>query len=110
MTIWDEWADADGELGPIYGYQWRSWPTPDGRHVDQLAGVIDSIKANPDSRRHLVSAWNVGDLGEMALPPCHTLFQFYVRRESSAACPASSTSARPTSSWASRSTSPRTRC
>ena len=78
MTIWDEWADADGELGPIYGYQWRSWPTPDGGHIDQLAGVIDSIKANPDSRRHLVSAWNVADLADMALPPCHTMFQFYV--------------------------------
>ncbi len=78
VTIWDEWADATGELGPIYGYQWRSWPTPDGRHVDQIAAVIASIQATPDSRRHLVSAWNVGDLDQMALPPCHTLFQFYV--------------------------------
>ena len=78
VTIWDEWADADGELGPIYGYQWRSWPTPDGGHVDQLAQVIAALQANPDSRRHLVSAWNVGDLADMALPPCHTLFQFYV--------------------------------
>jgi thymidylate synthase len=78
VTIWDEWADADGELGPVYGYQWRSWPTPDGRHVDQIAEVIRSIKANPDSRRHLVNAWNVGQLDEMALPPCHTMFQFYV--------------------------------
>ncbi|HSU34241.1 MAG TPA: thymidylate synthase, partial [Propionibacteriaceae bacterium] len=78
VTIWDEWADADGELGPIYGYQWRSWPTPDGGHVDQLRGVIEAIQSNPDSRRHLVSAWNVSQLGEMALPPCHTLFQFYV--------------------------------
>ncbi|SEQ02998.1 thymidylate synthase [Microlunatus flavus] len=78
VTIWDEWADADGELGPVYGYQWRSWPTPDGRHVDQVAEVIRSIKASPDSRRHLVNAWNVGQLDEMALPPCHTLFQFYV--------------------------------
>lgn len=78
ITIWDEWADADGELGPIYGHQWRSWPTPDGRHVDQIAGVIDALKANPDSRRHLVSAWNVGELDAMALPPCHALFQFYV--------------------------------
>ena len=78
MTIWDEWADADGELGPIYGYQWRSWPTPDGGHIDQLAGVIKSIKAAPDSRRHIVSAWNVADLADMALPPCHTMFQFYV--------------------------------
>jgi thymidylate synthase len=78
VTIWDEWADADGELGPVYGYQWRSWPTPDGRHVDQIAEVIRSIKANPDSRRHLVNAWNVGQLDAMALPPCHTMFQFYV--------------------------------
>ncbi len=78
VTIWDEWADADGELGPIYGYQWRSWPAPDGRHIDQLAGVIDAIKVNPDSRRHLVNAWNVGELSQMALPPCHTMFQFYV--------------------------------
>jgi thymidylate synthase len=78
VTIWDEWADADGELGPIYGYQWRSWPSPSGDHIDQLAGVISSIKSDPDSRRHIVSAWNVADLPEMALPPCHTLFQFYV--------------------------------
>jgi thymidylate synthase len=78
ISIWDEWADADGELGPIYGYQWRSWPAPDGRHIDQIAAVIASIKANPDSRRHIVSAWNVADLGQMALPPCHTMFQFYV--------------------------------
>ena len=80
VTIWDEWADADGELGPIYGYQWRSWPTPSGDHIDQLAAVIDSIKAAPDSRRHLVSAWNVADLADMALPPCHVMFQFYVAR------------------------------
>lgn len=78
VTIWDEWADAEGELGPIYGYQWRSWPSPSGDHIDQLAGVISSIKSVPDSRRHIVSAWNVADLPEMALPPCHTLFQFYV--------------------------------
>jgi thymidylate synthase len=78
VTIWDEWADADGELGPIYGCQWRSWPTPSGGHIDQLAAVIDSIKAVPDSRRHLVSAWNVADLADMALPPCHVMFQFYV--------------------------------
>ena len=78
ITIWDEWADPDGELGPIYGYQWRSWPTPAGEHIDQLAGVINSIKTVPDSRRHIVSAWNVGDLGDMALPPCHAMFQFYV--------------------------------
>ena len=78
VTIWDEWADVDGELGPIYGYQWRSWPTPGGGHIDQLAGVINSIKTVPDSRRHIVSAWNVADLADMALPPCHALFQFYV--------------------------------
>ncbi len=78
VTIWDEWADADGELGPIYGYQWRSWPAPDGGHIDQLAAVIAAIRTNPDSRRHLVSAWNVADLAEMALPPCHVMFQFYV--------------------------------
>jgi thymidylate synthase len=78
VTIWDEWADAEGELGPIYGYQWRSWPTPDGRHIDQLGQVIDGIKADPDSRRLLVSAWNVADLPQMALAPCHAMFQFYV--------------------------------
>jgi thymidylate synthase len=78
VTIWDEWADDDGELGPIYGYQWRSWPTPAGSHIDQLASVISSIKAVPDSRRHIVSAWNVADLADMALPPCHAMFQFYV--------------------------------
>jgi thymidylate synthase len=78
VTIWDEWADENGELGPIYGYQWRSWPGPDGTHVDQIARVVDSIRDNPDSRRHIVSAWNVGALEEMALPPCHLLFQFYV--------------------------------
>jgi thymidylate synthase len=78
VTIWDEWADEDGELGPVYGYQWRSWPTPDDGHVDQIAQVIESIRTNPHSRRHLVSAWNVSDLDQMALPPCHTMFQFYV--------------------------------
>jgi thymidylate synthase len=78
VTIWDEWADEDGELGPIYGYQWRSWPTPDHSHIDQIAAVIHSIRTNPDSRRHIVSAWNVADLESMALPPCHTMFQFYV--------------------------------
>ncbi len=78
ISIWDEWADADGNLGPIYGRQWRSWPTPDGGNVDQLAGVIEQIRSSPDSRRHIVSAWNVADIDEMALPPCHTLFQFYV--------------------------------
>lgn len=78
ITIWDEWADADGDLGPVYGYQWRSWPTPDGRHVDQVARLVEGIRTNPDSRRHIVSAWNVADVDDMALPPCHTLFQFYV--------------------------------
>ncbi len=78
ITIWDEWADENGELGPVYGRQWRSWPTPDGRHVDQLADVIERIRSDPDSRRHLVSAWNVADLPEMALAPCHAFFQFYV--------------------------------
>jgi len=78
VTIWDEWADENGDLGHIYGYQWRSWPTPDGASIDQITRVIQSIKTNPDSRRHLVSAWNVGDLQNMALPPCHILFQFYV--------------------------------
>jgi thymidylate synthase len=78
ITIWDEWADANGDLGPIYGYQWRSWPTPDGRHVDQLAQVVEQLRTNPDSRRHIVSAWNVADVPDMALAPCHTMFQFYV--------------------------------
>ena len=78
ISIWDEWADDNGDLGPVYGYQWRSWPTPDGRHIDQIAQVIEQIKTTPDSRRHIVSAWNVADIGEMALPPCHTLIQFYV--------------------------------
>ena len=80
ITIWDEWADADGDLGPIYGHQWRSWPTPDGRHVDQVAQVIEQIRTDPDSRRHVISAWNVADVPDMALPPCHTLIQFYVAR------------------------------
>ena len=78
VSIWDEWADAEGELGPIYGYQWRSWPTPDGGSIDQIARLVEGIVENPDSRRHIVSAWNVADVEEMALPPCHTLFQFYV--------------------------------
>lgn len=78
VSIWNEWADADGDLGPIYGKQWRSWPTPDGRSIDQLAQVIDQIRRNPDSRRHIVSAWNVADLPDMALAPCHCLFQFHV--------------------------------
>ncbi len=78
VTIWDEWADENGDLGHIYGYQWRSWPLCDGGHVDQISRVVDSIRNNPDSRRHIVSAWNVGELDKMALPPCHILFQFYV--------------------------------
>jgi thymidylate synthase len=78
VTIWDEWADETGELGPVYGRQWRSWPAPDGRHIDQVASMVDALKRNPDSRRHIVSAWNVGELDKMALPPCHCLFQFYV--------------------------------
>ncbi len=78
VSIWDEWARADGELGPIYGYQWRSWPTADGRHIDQISQVIQQLKTNPDSRRIIVSAWNVGEIENMALPPCHAFFQFYV--------------------------------
>jgi len=78
ISIWDEWADEHGDLGPVYGYQWRSWPTPDGGHVDQLAQVVEQIRRDPDSRRHVVSAWNVADVPRMALAPCHTLFQFYV--------------------------------
>jgi thymidylate synthase len=78
VSIWDEWADADGNLGPVYGVQWRSWPTADGRKVDQIAQLISGIRRNPDSRRHIVSAWNVADVDQMALPPCHTMFQFYV--------------------------------
>ncbi|HEX7271877.1 MAG TPA: thymidylate synthase [Casimicrobiaceae bacterium] len=78
VTIWDEWADERGELGPIYGYQWRSWPAPDGRHIDQLSEILTQIRVNPDSRRLIVSAWNVGDIPRMKLPPCHAFFQFYV--------------------------------
>jgi len=78
VRIWDEWADEDGNLGPVYGYQWRSWPDYTGGHVDQITQLVESIKNNPDSRRHLLSAWNVGMIDEMALPPCHILFQFYV--------------------------------
>jgi thymidylate synthase len=78
VTIWDEWADENGNLGPVYGYQWRSWPTPDGKHIDQITQVIESIKKNPDSRRLVVSAWNVGEIEKMKLPPCHAFFQFYV--------------------------------
>jgi thymidylate synthase len=78
VRIWDEWADAEGNLGPVYGYQWRSWPTPDGKHIDQITQVVDMIKNNPDSRRLIVSAWNVADINSMKLPPCHAFFQFYV--------------------------------
>src|ERR1700687_1000484 len=79
VTIWDEWADAKGELGPVYGYQWRSWPAPDGRHVDQIAALLQEIRRNPNSRGLIVSAWNVADIPKMALAPCHVLFQFYVQ-------------------------------
>jgi thymidylate synthase len=78
VSIWDEWAAPDGSLGPVYGVQWRAWPTPDGRHVDQISQLLDGLRADPNSRRHVVSAWNVGEIPQMALPPCHTLFQFYV--------------------------------
>jgi thymidylate synthase len=78
VSIWNEWADAEGELGPIYGYQWRSWPTSDGGHVDQIGDLVERIKTDPDSRRLIVSAWNVGEVPRMALPPCHVMFQFYV--------------------------------
>tara|TARA_B100000965_G_scaffold317186_1_gene277728 strand:- start:378 stop:1172 length:795 start_codon:yes stop_codon:yes gene_type:complete len=78
VSIWDEWADANGELGPVYGHQWRSWPTPDGSTIDQIANILKSIRENPNSRRHIVSAWNVAEVDNMALPPCHCLFQFYV--------------------------------
>lgn len=78
ITIWDEWADENGDLGPVYGHQWRSWPAPDGRTIDQIAGVVEALRTNPYSRRHIVSAWNVAEVDDMALPPCHTMFQFYV--------------------------------
>jgi thymidylate synthase len=78
VSIWDEWADADGELGPVYGVQWRSWPTPDGGHIDQISELMEGLRSNPDSRRHIVSAWNVSEIKDMALPPCHAFFQFYV--------------------------------
>jgi len=78
VSIWDEWADEDGNLGPVYGYQWRNWPTPDGKHIDQITNLISQIKNNPDSRRLIVSAWNVADIEQMKLPPCHAFFQFYV--------------------------------
>ena len=78
VSIWDEWADQDGELGPVYGHQWRSWPTPEGKTIDQISNLINQIKNNPDSRRLIVSAWNVGEIEKMKLPPCHAFFQFYV--------------------------------
>ena len=78
VKIWNEWADEDGELGPVYGVQWRSWPTPDGEQIDQIARVVESLKTNPDSRRHIVTAWNPAEVDQMALPPCHAMFQFYV--------------------------------
>src|ERR1041384_1029278 len=78
VTIWDEWADDKGELGPVYGVQWRSWPTPEGGHIDQISGILDTLRRDPDSRRMVVSAWNVAELGDMALAPCHAMFQFYV--------------------------------
>lgn len=81
VSIWDEWADDNGELGPVYGSQWRSWPAPDGRHIDQIANVIHQIKTKPDSRRHIVTAWNPAEVDNMALPPCHALFQFYVAND-----------------------------
>jgi thymidylate synthase len=85
VTIWDEWADERGDLGPVYGHQWRSWPTPEGREIDQISKVIEQIRVNPTSRRHIVSAWNVADIDQMMLPPCHLLFQFYVA-EGSLSC------------------------
>ena len=78
VSIWDEWADENGDLGPVYGHQWRSWPAPDGRHIDQISQVLEQIRSKPDSRRHIVSAWNPAEVDKMALPPCHALFQFYV--------------------------------
>ena len=113
VTIWDEWADEDGDLGPVYGVQWRSWPTPDGDHIDQIANVVRLLHDDPDSRRIIVSAWNVADLPRMALQPCHALFQFHVGSSTPRGCAtgsaARSTSAARTSSSACRSTSRATR-
>ncbi|MEZ4752481.1 MAG: thymidylate synthase [Bdellovibrionota bacterium] len=86
VTIWDEWADKDGNLGPVYGYQWRHWEGPDGKEHDQIASLVEGIRKNPFSRRHIVSAWNVADVGNMALPPCHALFQFYVHTDGRLSC------------------------
>lgn len=112
VKIWNEWADDDGELGPVYGVQWRSWPTPDGEHIDQIAELIKNLKANPDSRRHIVSAWNVSELSKMALPPCHAFFQFYVQpsEDGPGSSPASCINAARICSWASPSISPLTPC
>ena len=107
VTIWDEWAAPDGDLGPVYGVQWRSWPTPDGGHIDQIGEVLRTLREDPDSRRIIVSAWNVADIPRMALPPCHAFFQFHV---ATAGSPASCTSAARTCSSACRSTSRATRC
>lgn len=107
VSIWDEWADGNGDLGPVYGRQWRSWAAPDGRVIDQMADVIAMIRRAPDSRRLIVSAWNPADVADMALPPCHLLFQFYV---AGGGFPASSTSGLPMCFWGCRSTSPLMRC
>ena len=106
VSIWDEWADEDGELGPVYGVQWRSWPTPGGEHVDQITGVLETLRTDPDSRRMVVSAWNVAALPEMALAPCHALFQFHV---ADSRLSAKRTNAGPTWSLGGRSTSPASR-
>ena len=107
VRIWDEWADKDGNLGPVYGYQWRSWPAPDGRHIDQIAQMIEMLKKNPDSRRIIVSAWNVADLDKMALMPCHA---FSNSMSPAASCRASCINAARICSSACRLTSPRTHC
>ena len=107
VRIWNEWADENGDLGHIYGYQWRSWPDYNGGHIDQITEAIETIKHNPDSRRIIVSAWNVADLPQMNLPPCHAFFQFYV---AGGKLSCNSTSAAPTSSWVYPSTSPRMPC
>jgi thymidylate synthase len=116
VRIWDEWADENGDLGPVYGHQWRHWKTPDGREIDQIAQLVDDLKNNPDSRRHVVTAWNPGDVERMALPPCHAFFSCTSPRQKrptpirARSCRASCISAAPTSFSAYPSTSPRTRC